>query len=306
MRAARRSGRAILRGPCASSRSGCSRDPSVYRLEPVAKIELAIGRRRTWYGQREPGRHAARPARASRCRRSEWPDGVAALAAWLRRLRVGARRRPRRPRGPSLVGPGSLDRHLPVDGRGARPGDRRRRARADRAQRLAGPAGAADRRAGAARWSAGARGSTRRARRRRRWIRDADRTIPIVSISGTNGKSTVTRLITTSCSWPASHVGTTTSDGVLVDERMVEPGDWTGPGGAQQILARIRHRRRGARDGPRRDRPARGGLRVERRQHPDERQRRTTSTCRASTRCPSWPRSSPRLPGSPSPTAGPS
>ena len=34
------------------------------------------------------------------------------------------------------------------------------------------------------------------------------------------------------------HVGTTTSDGVLVDERMVEPGDWTGPGGAQQILAR--------------------------------------------------------------------
>ena len=34
------------------------------------------------------------------------------------------------------------------------------------------------------------------------------------------------------------HVGTTTSDGVLVDERMVEPGDWTGPGGAHQILAR--------------------------------------------------------------------
>jgi cyanophycin synthetase len=34
------------------------------------------------------------------------------------------------------------------------------------------------------------------------------------------------------------HVGTTTSDGVLVDERMVEPGDWTGPGGAQQILGR--------------------------------------------------------------------
>ena len=25
---------------------------------------------------------------------------------------------------------------------------------------------------------------------------------------------------------------------MLVDERMVEPGDWTGPGGAQQILAR--------------------------------------------------------------------
>jgi cyanophycin synthetase len=25
---------------------------------------------------------------------------------------------------------------------------------------------------------------------------------------------------------------------VLVDERMIEPGDWTGPGGAHQVLAR--------------------------------------------------------------------
>jgi cyanophycin synthetase len=33
-------------------------------------------------------------------------------------------------------------------------------------------------------------------------------------------------------------VGTTTSDGVLVDERLVDPGDWTGPAGAWQILAR--------------------------------------------------------------------
>jgi cyanophycin synthetase len=33
-------------------------------------------------------------------------------------------------------------------------------------------------------------------------------------------------------------VGTTTSDGVLVNERLVEPGDWTGPGGAIQILSR--------------------------------------------------------------------
>ena len=30
----------------------------------------------------------------------------------------------------------------------------------------------------------------------------------------------------------------TTSDGVLVNERMVEPGDWTGPGGAAQIIGR--------------------------------------------------------------------
>jgi cyanophycin synthetase len=62
--------------------------------------------------------------------------------------------------------------------------------------------------------------------------------VPIVSISGTNGKSTVTRLITHILLGAGRHVGTTTSDGVLVDERMVDPGDWTGPGGAQMILAR--------------------------------------------------------------------
>ena len=59
-----------------------------------------------------------------------------------------------------------------------------------------------------------------------------------MSISGTNGKSTVTRLITHILLRAGRHVGTTTSDGVLVDERMVDPGDWTGPGGAHQILAR--------------------------------------------------------------------
>jgi len=70
------------------------------------------------------------------------------------------------------------------------------------------------------------------------WLRDVDRRIPIVSISGTNGKSTVTRLITHILLLAGRHVGTTTSDGVLVDERMVEPGDWTGPSGAAQILGR--------------------------------------------------------------------
>src|SRR3954452_24047937 len=70
------------------------------------------------------------------------------------------------------------------------------------------------------------------------WVRDADRRMPVVSISGTNGKSTVTRLITHIAMAAGRHVGTTTSDGVLVDERMVDPGDWTGSGGAHQILSR--------------------------------------------------------------------
>jgi cyanophycin synthetase len=62
--------------------------------------------------------------------------------------------------------------------------------------------------------------------------------MPVVSITGTNGKSTVTRLTTHILVRAGRRVGTTTSDGVLVNERMVEPGDWTGPGGAWQILGR--------------------------------------------------------------------
>jgi cyanophycin synthetase len=48
----------------------------------------------------------------------------------------------------------------------------------------------------------------------------------------------VTRLTTHILVRAGRRVGTTTSDGVLVNERMVEPGDWTGPGGAWQILVR--------------------------------------------------------------------
>jgi len=52
------------------------------------------------------------------------------------------------------------------------------------------------------------------------------------------GKSTVTRLITHILVRAGRKVGTTTSDGVLVDERLVDAGDWTGPGGAAMVLAR--------------------------------------------------------------------
>ena len=69
-------------------------------------------------------------------------------------------------------------------------------------------------------------------------LRDSERQIPIVSISGTNGKSTVTRLITHILLLAGRHVGTTTSDGVLVDERLIDAGDWTGPGGAHLVLGR--------------------------------------------------------------------
>ena len=60
--------------------------PSVDRLEPVVKVEVAIGRRRTWYGRRSPGAHALVRLGAA-VPRSTWPAGVAALAAWSRVLR---------------------------------------------------------------------------------------------------------------------------------------------------------------------------------------------------------------------------
>ena len=116
---------AILGGPCAWSRSACSRDPNVYRLEPVVKVEVAIGRRRTWYGQREPGpprRSSASGATVPRTR-------LAAPGRAARRLGPPAagrpRRGPRRRRRPSLVRPRPLDRDVPVDRRGAGPHDRR-------------------------------------------------------------------------------------------------------------------------------------------------------------------------------------
>ena len=210
--------------------------PNVYRLEPVVKVELAVGRRRTFYGQRDPGRHAlvqlgaAVPAR-------DWPDGVAAVVAWVRRLRVEAGEGRRGPAVHRSSDPGHWIVTFPWLG-------------AERALTIAEAALALATRDVSPSRTAHLTGSQERllARWQARlaesratpatWIRDTDRRIPIVSISGTNGKSTVTRLISHILLRAGRHVGTTTSDGVLVDERMVDPGDWTGPGGAQQILAR--------------------------------------------------------------------
>ena len=210
--------------------------PNVYRLEPVVKLEVAIGRRRTWYGQRDPGRHAlvhlgrSLPAR-------EWPDSVAATVAWIRRLRIEHGEG----RGGVAVHRSSDPGHWIVTFGwvGAERTLTLTEAALALAERDLSPSMTA-RLTGAqerllARWSE--RIEAARATPPE-WLRDAERRIPIVSISGTNGKSTVTRLITHILLLAGRHVGTTTSDGVLVDERMIDPGDWTGPGGAHQILGR--------------------------------------------------------------------
>ena len=210
--------------------------PNVYRLEPAVKLELAIGRRRTWYGQRVPGRHALVRLGASVAAK-HWPNDVAALAGWIRRLRRD-----------HAEGSGGVAVHRSSD-----PGHwvvTWPWHGAERSQLIAEAAFAlAERNVPSARRARLTGGQERVLERWQdridharatppAWIRDADRHIPIVSISGTNGKSTVTRLITHILTVSGRHVGTTTSDGVLVDERMVDPGDWTGPGGAAQILGR--------------------------------------------------------------------
>ena len=61
--------------------------------------------------------------------------------------------------------------------------------------------------------------------------------IPIISITGTNGKTTVTRMIGHVLRNNKLCVGMTTTDGIFIgDERVVE-GDTTGPQSAQVVLA---------------------------------------------------------------------
>jgi cyanophycin synthetase len=60
--------------------------------------------------------------------------------------------------------------------------------------------------------------------------------IPIISITGTNGKTTTTRLIAHIYRQTGQVVGYTTTDGIYIDEHVVEKGDTTGPQSAQVIL----------------------------------------------------------------------
>ena len=210
--------------------------PNVYRLEPVVKVEVAIGRRRTWYGKRAPARHALVRLAAVIPRRG-WPGQIEGIVDWARRLRVEHGEG----RAGILVHRSSDPGHWIVTfpWTGAERAHTIAEAALALAERDVSPARRA-RLTGAqerilARWQA--RIAEARATPPT-WIRDADRRIPVVSITGTNGKSTVTRLITHILVKAGRRVGTTTSDGVLVNERLIEPGDWTGPGGSLKILGR--------------------------------------------------------------------
>ena len=60
--------------------------------------------------------------------------------------------------------------------------------------------------------------------------------IPIISITGTNGKTTTTRLIAHIFRQTSMIVGYTTTDGIYIGDCLVEKGDTTGPYSAQVVL----------------------------------------------------------------------
>jgi cyanophycin synthetase len=60
--------------------------------------------------------------------------------------------------------------------------------------------------------------------------------VPIIAITGTNGKTTTTRLIAHIFKQTQQVVGYTTTDGIYIQDYLVEKGDTTGPQSAQVIL----------------------------------------------------------------------
>lgn len=223
--------------------------PNVYRLEPAVKLEVAIGRRRTWFGDRSPGRHAEVRLGAS-VPATLAPASLRDLAQWVRRLHElsgaaawlageGRAATGARARIPVAIHRTSEPGHWVVSFPW-REGERARSI-AEAAFRLVELDISLK-----ARPADGAGGSRSLARALRRvaeagttppeWVRDADRRMPVVSISGTNGKSTTTRMITHIMRSAGKRVGMSTSDGVLIEEKMVEEGDLTGPMGAHMVL----------------------------------------------------------------------
>ncbi len=210
--------------------------PNVYRLEPVVKVEVAVGRSHAWHGPRSgDDRVLVHLGRTAPVR--DWPSPVMDMVAWSRRLRADLGEHG----GPAVVHRGTDAGHWVVTWPWL--GAERARTIAEAAFDLATRSVSAGRHVrltgsqarALARWEARAAQAIASPPG---WIRDVDRRMPVVSITGTNGKSTVTRLITHILVRAGRHVGTTTSDGILVDERLVDAGDWTGPGGAAAILRR--------------------------------------------------------------------
>jgi cyanophycin synthetase len=67
--------------------------------------------------------------------------------------------------------------------------------------------------------------------------KNAESRIPIVSITGTNGKTTVTRMISHVFSTGGKRVGMTTTSGIWIGGDCITTGDTTGPNSARAVLS---------------------------------------------------------------------
>jgi len=65
---------------------------------------------------------------------------------------------------------------------------------------------------------------------------DTPRRIPIAAITGTNGKTTTSRMLAHILKMSGKTVGLTSTDGVYIDGQLSVPGDMTGPVSAKMIL----------------------------------------------------------------------
>ena len=63
-----------------------------------------------------------------------------------------------------------------------------------------------------------------------------DGRIPVIAVTGTNGKTTVTRMIAHLLASNGLTVGMTNTDGVYVDGRQIDSGDCSGPKSARNVL----------------------------------------------------------------------
>ena len=61
--------------------------------------------------------------------------------------------------------------------------------------------------------------------------------VPVVAVTGTNGKTTTSRMIAHIARESGCLVGWSNTDGIYVDGELVEAGDYSGPSGAGRVLA---------------------------------------------------------------------
>ncbi len=65
---------------------------------------------------------------------------------------------------------------------------------------------------------------------------DDDARIPVVAVTGTNGKTTTVRLIANILNCQGLRVGMTSTDGVYIDGQRIDTGDCSGPKSAKKVL----------------------------------------------------------------------